>query len=153
MNSDLLQTLTAILAIVFSVISLTVTVISVIWTVKQVKSSTYERIRGRLFELNKIEVEHPDIFQSLNNEISEDWLKQGGRGHYLFMFFSFYEEIFVQRQKFRLIGEDEYQVWKNRLLNNLLTRKAVRSYWDKYYSKEARPDFQTYIAELIKHSP
>jgi hypothetical protein len=114
------------------------------------KAIVYGKIKDQLFNLNKLEFANPDLFQSLKDEFSKEWLREKGRGHYLFMFFSLYEEIFTQYKKFNLIDKEEYDSWNRRLRKHLSNRQAVLGYWNECYSKEAPSEFKSHVTSLIR---
>src|SRR5262245_57626605 len=81
---------------------------------RQTKSSVYSSIMERLFEINRLEVEKPELFEQLYEEYSPKAVYQGGKGLtiYLFMVFNLYAEIHVQHKDYGLFDERQMEVWR-----------------------------------------
>ena len=148
-----------ILSLVISGVALIISIVS--WrlshkaTLKQMKASVYSAIMGRLFEINKLEIEKPSLFQSLYKEFNLEALEKGGNGfsHYLFMIFNLYEEAYLQHNKFDLFENEEMILWENRLQNDFIQRPFLKGYWrheQARYFGERSKEFAKYVDEILK---
>lgn len=117
----------------------------------QTKATVYSAIMGRLFEINRLEVEKPALFEQLYSDYTDEALNQGGRGlsHYVFMVFSLYCEIHTQHNAYGLYDAEQMQIWEERLTNDFRQRQFLRGYWmserDKYPKGILKPSSDSSI--------
>lgn len=117
---------------------------------KVVRSSTYSSMMERLFEINRIELEKPKLYELLHHNFSDESEEKGGTelSTYLFMLFNLYAEIFTQHTRYRLFDKDQMQIWESRIENDFFERLFLRGYWikqKKKSSKEFTEEFKQFI--------
>jgi hypothetical protein len=109
-------------------------------TVRQSKSNTYSDIMSRLFEMNRLEIERPDLFGALYDDFNPEAVRMGGGtsglGHYLYMLFNLYEEIFTQNDQYKLLGDNQFDQWVSRIENDFTLKPFLRDYW-KHVNQES----------------
>ncbi|MCB9719133.1 MAG: hypothetical protein H6712_35135, partial [Myxococcales bacterium] len=125
--------------------ALAVSVTSVAYTFRQnqkiSRANTFTNIKSRLFALNKLELENRGIFEQLYGPFELTAIEKGGEnglGHYLYMLFNLYEEVWFQYQNYDLSKDDQFDAWKARIETDLAQREFMRGYWK--YTRDAFPD-------------
>lgn len=144
----------AILAFIGSGVSIVISYF--IWH-RQTRSSVYSSIMGRLFEINRLEVEKPELFERLYEEYTAKAVSQGGKGltHYLFMVFNLYAEIHVQHNIYGLFDDRQMEVWRQRLINDFRHRIFLHGYWNavlEQYSEEFTEEFKDFVNKALEEA-
>ena len=120
--------------------------------IRQSKSSTYSEIMSRLFELNSLEIEKPKLFKTLyKKEFDPKLVAKGGDeglGHYLFMLFNLYEEIFIQKDRFDLLDDVQFEQWTARIENDFNQKPFLQGYW-KFAKNESPGIFSADFREFV----
>ena len=125
---------------------------------RAVKANTHAAIMGRLFEINRLEIEHPELFEHLYEEFDPAAVQRGGPkglSHYLFMLFNLYAEVFSQHERYGLFDEEEFGVWRGRIENDFRVRTFLLGYWRyecENFASEYTPDFKRFIDRRIERS-
>lgn len=148
--TELLTVVVASLALVFSIISY---YNSHRVQLRITEASTYSGIMERLFELNKIEVENPDFFKILFEEFDNTKTTKGGNngmGHYLYMLFNLFEEIYVHYKVFKLMQGSHFEVWKARITNDFANRPFLLGYW-KYTIEHFPTEYHDGFIDFINY--
>ena len=122
---------------------------------RQTRSSVYSAIMGRLFEINRLEVEKPELFEHLYEEYTIKTVSHGGKGltHYLFMVFNLYAEIHVQHKVYGLFDDKQMEVWRQRLINDFKQRIFLHGYWKevlKQHSGEYTEEFKDFVNKALE---
>lgn len=143
------------IAVIAMIFSLTSFVIAYQTGRKEVRSSTYSAIMGRLFELNRIELQEPKLFEHLHEEFSPAKIEKGGGGlsTYLFMLFNLYAEIYTQYRQYRRFDREEMRIWENRIENDFFYRPFLRGYWEarkQHLHNEYADGFLQFMDERVR---
>jgi hypothetical protein len=104
-------------------------------TINHLRSATYAGIMSRLFELNRLEMERPQLFTPLYTDFDAKALTGEGSGlsplaHYLFMLFNLYSEIHTQYEHYQLFDQEQMRVWEARAANDFRGRRFLKGYWE-----------------------
>lgn len=151
---DLIGSAIAILAFIVSVGSLVISYF--VWRY-QGRSLVYSAIMSRLFEINRLEIEKPELFEHLYEEYTMNAVSQGGKGltHYLFMVFNLYAEIYAQHKVYRLFDDREMEVWRQRLISDFSQRIFLRGYWNaalEQHSGEYTEEFKDFVNRALEEA-
>ena len=119
---------------------------------RQEKLHTTITLHNRLFDINKIEIENPNLFilmgQGVRNAISDD-LEERRLKHYMFAQFSMYEEMFVLRN---CCGKELRKQWEQRFVNLVCRKPRLRDYWENDYRNQCSAAFKKYIEKNIRNT-
>jgi len=153
-TKDWISNAIAILAFIVSGGSL---VLSYFVWYRQTRSSVYSAIMGRLFEINRLEVEKPELFEHLYEEYTVKAVSQGGKGltHYLFMVLNLYAEIYVQHKVYGLFDDRQMEVWRQRLINDFRQRIFLHGYWSavlEQHSGEYTEEFKDFVSKALEEA-
>jgi hypothetical protein len=126
----------------------------------QLRSATYSGIMSRLFELNRLEMEKPDLFATLYTDFDEKALTTDDGGlsplsHYLFMLFNLYSEIHTQYQHYKLFDKEQVEVWEARAANDFRVRRFLRGYWKaelSNYPTEYTDSFKVFMTKALERA-
>lgn len=122
-------------------------------------SNAMADLTSQMNEINRIELEHPDLFPSLKvgrrrsasavkTNDAQALLLRGNSvldrqvGHYLFMLFSYYERLFLLNAH---MEKSFHKSWERRFKEHMLLRPRFREYWEREYRKSCSYEFCYYV--------
>lgn len=129
-------------------------------TMNHLRSATYAAVMSRLFELNRLEMERPQLFTPLYAEYDATALMSEGSGlsplaHYLFMLFNLYSEIHLQYEHYKLFDQEQMRVWEARAANDFRGRKFLKGYWEAEttnFPTEYTASFKAFMDQALERA-
>lgn len=116
---------------------------------KTLMVGTTAMLSQRMFEINRLELEHPSLFACLSLPEAEDCScveDEMRMQHYLFMLFSFYEQLVLLKDA----SIADYQnSWRWRFLEHMSNRPKFRHYWETRYKRQCTSTFKRFVVELL----
>lgn len=151
---DIINAIIAIAALIISIWSF--------WSTRemastQIRAATFASIMDRLFEINRLEVEKPFLFEQLTKDFDAKLASRNRTEliNYVFMVFNLYLEIHTQHEKYHLFDAEQMKAWEARITNDLKARKFLRGYWKAEmhnFPDEYTESFKAFMSKLAERA-